>query len=350
MTVLFSHRRPWYVFFLVSFSPYRSVDSTSLLNEAILRKEENNLEDEVPLKYGVDVSFPMHHIPSSFSASSCKYTEENRVCKTTPLTKFAQDRLDYYHYNFLKGCKAAFGEDCLRSEKERIEMAHRQPQTMKNMTSGLGFRKLRLPPEVFESILEFWQTNRHEAYDEPWPAGGTYINHWETPPGVVRVDNTSLPGGGYDLTSQVWEALRPIVSEWTGQHLEEASMYGIRIYKTGNILATHVDRQPLVSSVIINVDQDLDEPWPLEVIGHDGLAHNITMEPGDLVLYESHSILHGRPYPLKGRFLANMFVHFEPTRPDAPKNSPPIYRLPMKRSDKKCTPTLKQGRVMCIFE
>jgi hypothetical protein len=32
---------------------------------------------------------------------------------------------------------------------------------------------------------------------------------------------------------------------------------------------------------------------PLEVIGHDGMAVNITMEPGDLVLYESHSIIHG---------------------------------------------------------
>ena len=59
------------------------------------------------------------------------------------------------------------------------------------------------------------------------------------------------------------------------------------------MLAPHVDRNPLISSAIINVDQDVDEPWPLEVIGHDGKAYNITMEPGDLVLYESHSILHG---------------------------------------------------------
>lgn len=36
------------------------------------------------------------------------------------------------------------------------------------------------------------------------------------------------------------------------------------------------------------------------------------MEPGDMVLYESHSVLHGRPFPLKGRFMANLFVHFEP--------------------------------------
>jgi prolyl 4-hydroxylase len=68
----------------------------------------------------------------------------------------------------------------------------------------------------------------------------------------------------------------------------------------------------LVISAIINVDQDCDEPWPLEVIGHDGVAVNLTMEPGDMVLYESHSVIHGRPYPLSGTYYANLFLHFEP--------------------------------------
>merc|ERR1712226_1455272 len=88
--------------------------------------------------------------------------------------------------------------------------------------------------------------------------------------------------------------------------------YGIRIYKEGAVLATHVDRMPLVSSAIVNVAQDVDEPWPIEVIGHDGKAHNVTMLPGDMVLYESHSVLHGRPFPLKGEYMANIFIHFEP--------------------------------------
>jgi hypothetical protein len=50
------------------------------------------------------------------------------------------------------------------------------------------------------------------------------------------------------------------------------------------VLSSHVDRLPLVSSAIICVDADVEEPWPLEVIGHDGKAHNVTMEPGDMVL------------------------------------------------------------------
>jgi hypothetical protein len=32
---------------------------------------------------------------------------------------------------------------------------------------------------------------------------------------------------------------------------------------------------------------------------------------GDMVLYESHSVIHGRPFPLKGRYYANIFIHFE---------------------------------------
>ena len=65
----------------------------------------------------------------------------------------------------------------------------------------------------------------------------------------------------------------------------------------------------------VNVDQNVNEPWPLEVYGHDGYAVNITMEPGDMVLYESHSVIHGRPFPLNGSHYANVFVHFEPIGP-----------------------------------
>ncbi len=84
------------------------------------------------------------------------------------------------------------------------------------------------------------------------------------------------------------------------------------MYTSGSILATHVDRDPLISSAIINVGQDVDEDWPLEVYDHDGWAHNISMTPGDVVLYESHSVLHGRPFPLMGKYFANIFVHFKP--------------------------------------
>jgi prolyl 4-hydroxylase len=130
---------------------------------------------------------------------------------------------------------------------------------------------------------------------------------------MVSVEDSSLRGAGQPLKESIWNAARSTIQEWTNEQLTECSLYGIRVYTEGAMLNTHVDRLPLVSSAILNVAQDVDEPWPLELIGHDGKAHNLTMEPGDMILYESHSILHGRPFPLKGRYMALMFVHFEPT-------------------------------------
>jgi prolyl 4-hydroxylase len=79
------------------------------------------------------------------------------------------------------------------------------------------------------------------------------------------------------------------------------------------------------------------DSWPLEIYSRDGKAVNITMEPGDMVLYESHSLIHGRPYPLKGRHFSNIFIHFEPvlTYEDGvdPSDQLPFYILPNTTSE-----------------
>jgi prolyl 4-hydroxylase len=181
--------------------------------------------------------------------------------------------------------------------------------------TDIGFKKIRAPEALFKLLLDFWNNNRDQEVFENWTKGKTFTNHWDSPSSMITIQNSSLVGGGLDLSQQIWDATYPVISVWVGQELKHTSLYGIRVYKTNSILTTHVDRLPLVSSAIIHVAQDLDEPWPLEVYGHDGKATNVTMEPGDMVLYESHSVLHGRPFPLKGRFMANVFIHFEPTGP-----------------------------------
>merc|ERR1712029_137962 len=176
---------------------------------------------------------------------------------------------------------------------------------MKNYTD-IGFIKIRAPENLFKLIKDFWEKNKQDQKPEKWFVGNTYTNHWESPTKMVNIN-------GYKLRNAIFDEAKDTIEEWTGENLTKCSLYGIRVYTEGAVLAPHVDRLPLISSAIINVDQDVDEPWPIEVVGHDGKAYNVTMEPGDMVLYESHSVLHGRPFPLKGRFYANLFVHFEPT-------------------------------------
>lgn len=65
-------------------------------------------------------------------------------------------------------------------------------------------------------------------------------------------------------------------------------------------------------SAIIQIAQDVDAPWPIEVYDRRGNAYNVTLDPGEMLMYESHSTLHGNPYPLSGRSSACLFVHFVP--------------------------------------
>lgn len=166
-------------------------------------------------------------------------------------------------------------------------------------------------------LANFWGNNTspstiHSIEDEQWPAGNTYTNHWASPTKMLNIQDLSLKGSGETLRSMIWDGTKIILKQWTGVELSPTSLYGVRVYTDGAVLAPHVDRNPLVISAIINVAQNVREDWPLEVIAHDGNAYNITMDVGDMILYESHSVIHGRPFPLNGDYYANVFCHFEP--------------------------------------
>jgi hypothetical protein len=280
--------------------------------------EKDEEEQDEPVAYGVDVSYPIHHSKVSDNYAWLPHNQDPEHVETPEhyKNKVVQPlghRQKFYD-EFLDSCIKFYGRRgsrCIASETGRYEMSLRQPKSMRNYTD-LGYEKIKAPDSLFQTIKTFWDENKDKAKLEQWGVANTYTNNWQCPTYMVSVEDSSLRGGGYSLKQKIWDFARDTISEWTGQELTPCSLYGIRIYKEGAILGTHVDRLPLVSSAIINVAQDVDEPWPLEVFGHDGKAENVTMVPGDMVMYESHSVLHGRPFPLKGRFLANIFVHFEP--------------------------------------
>ena len=183
-------------------------------------------------------------------------------------------------------CYARYSkQECDATENARVAMNLRQAQTQHNYTE-IGFKKLKLPAEPWAIISSFYANNKGKETLEQWPRGNTYVNHWDSPSYMISFEDGQLRGSGNVIKNQIWNAVKPILEEWTGKKLRQTSLYGIRIYKDKAVLATHLDRLPLVSSCIINVDQDVNEPWPIEVYDHAGKAHNVTMEPGDMVLYE----------------------------------------------------------------
>ena len=61
------------------------------------------------------------------------------------------------------------------------------------------------------------------------------MNHWEKKSFFVDVGDATMRGGGNVLKKKIWHTVRDTLEEWTGQHLAECSLYGIRVYKEGTL-------------------------------------------------------------------------------------------------------------------
>ena len=112
--------------------------------------------------------------------------------------------------------------------------------------------------------------------------------------------------------------MRKIMEEWANVKLDKNGViYGIRRYTRGSILLQHVDKIPShIISAILQIDQKVDKDWPLTIVDHKGNKVKINLKPGEMVLYESATVPHGRQFPLNGDYYDNLFVHMTPENGD----------------------------------
>jgi prolyl 4-hydroxylase len=170
-----------------------------------------------------------------------------------------------------------------------------------------GYEKRKQPEAVQKLLLDFYRTNRPTLLKPEPERVEPLINDDEVKCGMV-----TLPD---EIREEVADILLPVMEEWAGTRLRMTYLYGIREYYQNNILRLHVDRVDThIVSVILQIDQDLGDagPWELELIDFDGIRRNVTLEVGEMMLYESATLIHGRPYPFKGVRFANAFLHYVP--------------------------------------
>ncbi len=137
---------------------------------------------------------------------------------------------------------------CSFNDEFRIRMNREQPSSVYNYTQS-GYKKIKTPPQLFQIIQEFYHANKHKASVE-WSTINTYQNLWEIPSTIVRLEDPILEGGGEGLKALISQQAQTILEEWIGQKLSPVSLYGVRQYHRGSLLAPHVDRMPLVTSAI----------------------------------------------------------------------------------------------------
>jgi hypothetical protein len=180
--------------------------------------------------------------------------------------------------------------------------------------SELGFKLIDIPKDVFEVVSDFYHRHKKQSSTEGFYPGYTTINHREVPTTMVPLEQE--PATKQKIASD----LQPIVEEWAGRKLKLTSLYGIREYHRGSWLKLHVDHVSThVFSLIVNVAQENvnpDDDWPVEVITFDGRRMSVSMKPGQMLLYESAKLIHGRPSLLDGDNYVNCFAHYAPVHDD----------------------------------
>ena len=199
--------------------------------------------------------------------------------------------------DYIEGCYSYIGRDiCDKNERDRLALNALQPSLMKNITET-GYAKMKTPATT-QQILDsyFRKFDKNLDYEE-W-GRQTHANHWEPELFTHDIELFMPLADRQTIQRQVQQ----VVERWCGVPLTFTTMNGIRGYRRGAVLAPRVEKLPMVISAILNVDQEDykdSEEWPLEVIGRDGMAVNLTLQAGEMILYEGVSIIHGRPYPLQ---------------------------------------------------
>ena len=169
-----------------------------------------------------------------------------------------------------------------------------------------GFCVARCPDAAWAEIQRAYRARLPTMAPEVFAGKDTYI------PGTDTSDLICLdqdPGAIHTILSY----LHPFARDFAGVDLTPLAVYGIRSYKRGATLTSHLDRAETHHvGIMVVVDKDLQgsPDWPLEIQGHDGQWHQVCAQPGEMIIYESAVCQHGRTQPFQGWWYRNLFAHF----------------------------------------
>jgi prolyl 4-hydroxylase len=102
-----------------------------------------------------------------------------------------------------------------------MAMGRSQPATQVNYTE-IGFKKIRLPKEAWDPLIEYYNANKEGQQIEAWGRGNTYVNNWVNPTMMVSFENKKF-AGGQELKALLWRICKPIIEEWTGKEVRKAN-------------------------------------------------------------------------------------------------------------------------------
>jgi hypothetical protein len=121
-------------------------------------------------------------------------------------------------------------------------------------------------------------------------------------------DVPNTPSAYADPSMEVLlKKLLPFIERATALKIYPTYSY-FRVYKEGDVLAKHTDRQSCEISLTLNLGYCADKPWPLWIQAPRGVS-SVEMKAGDGVLYRGIECVHWRE-AFAGEHAAQVFLHY----------------------------------------
>lgn len=177
-----------------------------------------------------------------------------------------------------------------------------------------GFKKFKIPSKLYKKILNWYLKNEEnfELESKIDPSIKEYVKNIHQPelePKIIDIEKNK------ELYHEITDTISSILENWSNtQNILHTKTYGIRIYQRGDVLQSHVDKHGthVLSSILSIKQNNINEPWGLQIKDHEGWWNEVFLEEGEMLLYESDILEHGRMYPLNGDTYSNLFIHFRP--------------------------------------
>ena len=206
--------------------------------------------------------------------------------------------LDVIYSAYVKACTEG-------TELEQTIAAFKEKHKTIPVYTEKGFTKEKADSDLILKIQKFYWDNKANGVIEEVPGG--FVHNVAGHPASETVELSE------ELRKEIQQGLKPRAEEWAGTFLFPTYVYGLRVYTRGAVLELHRDREEThIIGAVLNIEQQSDVDWPLEIEDHTVKKHSLILNPGELLLYESALLEHGRPVPFEGDRFVNVFCHFMP--------------------------------------
>lgn len=165
-------------------------------------------------------------------------------------------------------------------------MQYIQARYVRSFTED-GFAVISTPKHLHEKMKAMIDDAVQHWDDLPYETGVESSIYAPNPPKMVWMG---------EMAREVHEELLPLHEAWAGGiKLRPTSAYGVRLYQNASTIVMHNDKpQTHVISSIIHIAHQYDdenEPWHIQIEGHDGKLHSIALEEGQVSILIHPSFL-----------------------------------------------------------